>query len=215
MTERLTPKDVEAAGLDDWRLLARALHARFRTGDFATGLRLLNDIGAAAEDANHHPDLDLRYTHLDVALMSHDAIGITQRDVDMARRISELAAAVGVRPQPDKVARLELALDTADKPAQVRFWSAVLGVEAASEDDIIDFSEQIPTLWFQDTEPHEQPRQRFHVDFWVPADVAQGRIQAALAAGGTLVSDAEAPSFWVLADPEGNKVCICTSQGRG
>ncbi|MFI1760772.1 VOC family protein [Streptomyces sp. NPDC020800] len=43
----------------------------------------------------------------------------------------------------------------------------------------------------------------------------QTRIDAALAVGGTLVSDAEAPSFWVLADPEGNRVCLCTWQDRG
>jgi 4a-hydroxytetrahydrobiopterin dehydratase len=48
----------------------------------------------------------------------------------------------------------------------------------------------------------------------VPHDVAEARIAAALAAGGTLVSDAEAPSYWVLADADGNKACICTWQDR-
>jgi 4a-hydroxytetrahydrobiopterin dehydratase len=48
----------------------------------------------------------------------------------------------------------------------------------------------------------------------VPRDQAEARIDAAIAAGGSLVSDAEAPSFWVLADPQGNKACICTSAER-
>ena len=62
-------------------------------------------------------------------------------------------------------------------------------------------------------EPRLQ-RNRFHIDVIVPHDVAAQRIAAALAAGGTLVSDMRAPAFWILADPEGNEACICTWQGR-
>ena len=57
-------------------------------------------------------------------------------------------------------------------------------------------------------------RNRIHLDVDVPHDVAQSRLQAALAAGGTLLDDRAAPAFWVLADPEGNEACICTWQGR-
>jgi 4a-hydroxytetrahydrobiopterin dehydratase len=73
----------------------------------------------------------------------------------------------------------------------------------------------LPTIWFQATDPHETPRQRFHLDIRVPPEVAQQRIAAALDAGGTLVSDERAPAFVVLADPDGNQVCVCTWQGRG
>ena len=69
-------------------------------------------------------------------------------------------------------------------------------------------------LWFQHTDAHETPRQRFHIDLWVPHDVAEERIAAAVAAGGTVVDDNKAPSFVVLADPEGNRACVCTSAGR-
>lgn len=57
-------------------------------------------------------------------------------------------------------------------------------------------------------------RNRIHLDIDVPHDVATARIEAALAAGGTLLSDDAAPAFWVLADAEGNEACICTWQGR-
>ena len=57
-------------------------------------------------------------------------------------------------------------------------------------------------------------RNRIHVDVSVPHDEAAHRIAAALAAGGRLLSDAEAPAFWVLADPEGNEACVTTWQGR-
>ena len=57
-------------------------------------------------------------------------------------------------------------------------------------------------------------RNRIHFDVVVPHDEACRRIEAARAAGGTLVYDAEAPAFWVLADPEGNEACVCTWQAR-
>ena len=60
----------------------------------------------------------------------------------------------------------------------------------------------------------ENPRQRLHVDLWVPHDVAERRIAAAVAAGGRIVDDSEAPSFVVLADGEGNRACVCTVLGR-
>jgi len=72
----------------------------------------------------------------------------------------------------------------------------------------------VPLLWFQHTDAHETPRQRFHVDLWVAPEVAEERIAAAVAAGGQVVDDEKAPSFVVLADPEGNKVCVCTSLSR-
>ena len=57
-------------------------------------------------------------------------------------------------------------------------------------------------------------RNRLHVDVSVPHDEARARLEAALAAGGRLVTDDSAPAYWVLADPEGNEVCISTWQGR-
>jgi 4a-hydroxytetrahydrobiopterin dehydratase len=57
-------------------------------------------------------------------------------------------------------------------------------------------------------------RNRIHFDISVPHDEAHHRIQAALAAGGVLRSDSRAPAFWVLADSEGNEVCVTTWQGR-
>jgi 4a-hydroxytetrahydrobiopterin dehydratase len=69
-------------------------------------------------------------------------------------------------------------------------------------------------LWFQDSDAREPDRQRFHLDITVPPDQARARIDAAVAAGGTVVSTDRAPAVTVIADPEGNHVCICTWQGR-
>ena len=214
-TDTLTPQQVEAEGLADWRVLFQALHARFRTGDFATGLRLVEGIGAAAEEMNHHPDLDLRYGQVHVRLFSHDVFGVTSRDITLARRISELAAGLGVAADPAAVQVLEIALDSADAATIKPFWRAVLGLQDSPlHDELIDGGGILPTLWFQPTEPHDEPRQRFHLDIRVPPDEAFARVEAALAAGGTLVSDDRAPAFWVLADAEGNKACVTTWKGR-
>lgn len=213
---RLTPHEVEAEGLADWRILFAELHARFETGSFARGLELVNRIGAAAEESNHHPDIDLSYSRVVVRLTSHDTGGVTRRDVDLARTISRYAAELGATADPTAVQVLEIGLDTADHAEIKPFWAAVLGLQPSEQDDVelYDGSGRLPTLWFQETDPHEEPRQRFHLDIRVPPEVAEVRIRAALDAGGTLVSDDRAPTFWVLADPQGNKVCVTTWQGR-
>ena len=211
--QKLTAQQVADAGLDDWRLVLGLLRARFATDDFASAARLTQQVGEAAEAANHHPDLDLRWGRLDVAMASHDVGGITSRDLSLARTVSALAAEAGARPGPSTLQELEVAIDTAD-PARIGpFWAAVLDGELEG-DGVRSGTGDVPTLWFQDTEEHDEPRQRFHVDVWVPPEQVQPRIDAAIAAGGTLASDAEAPSFWVLADPDGNKACLCTWQDR-
>ena len=79
---------------------------------------------------------------------------------------------------------------------------------------IVDPAGQLPAIWFQQMDSPRPQRNRIHFDISVPHDEAADRIKAAVAAGGRIVGDAEAPAFWVLADPEGNEVCITTWQGR-
>lgn len=214
-TKKLTGPQIADASLTGWVNLLGGLQTRIRTGDFATGLRVVNAIGAAAEEMNHHPDVDLRYPHVDVRLSSHDAGGITERDVRLARTITDIAAAAGAELDGLATSRLELALDTPDVGRVLPFWAAVMAMEpAANGVDVADPADALPLIWFQDS-GSEEPRQRWHPDVWVDPSQVRLRIDAALAAGGTLVSDEEAPSFWVLADPEGNRVCLCTWQDRG
>src|SRR5690606_40701479 len=94
-----------------------------------------------------------------------------------------------------------------DLAAQTPFWAALLlgDPDAVTDGEIVDKGGLLPTLWFQPTDPHETPRQRFHLDVWVPYDVADERIAAAAAAGGRAVDDSHAPSFTVPADPEAKR----------
>lgn len=216
MSDRLTLADVLAADLPDWRMIRNALYATFRTGDFAAGLALVQQIAAAAEAANHHPDLTLTYPQVDLKLNSHDVGGVTDRDLRLARTISDLAKQAGHAADTGQTV-VEYGLDTHDSGPLARFWAAVLDGEATGEADDVSIVSglHVPDVWFQPSDRlPEPPPQRWHPDVWVPHDAAEERIQSALDAGGTLVDITNAPSFWILADPDGNKVCICTNTDR-
>lgn len=209
-------RDVAAAGLDDWRMLAQGIHARFTTGDFASGLALVAAIGEAAEAANHHPDVTLTYPRVDVMLTSHDVGHVTQRDFDLAASISEAARALGVGADPDSLAQIETALDTPAPAAVQPFWRAAFGYDALDDepDELRDPFGRNINMWFQNS-GSEPDRQRWHYDVFIPGDQVQSRIDAVLAAGGTLVAAYPEHSYWVLADADGNKMCVCTAAGRG
>lgn len=221
--QKLTHDDLLQAGLDDWRKILDRLKARFRTGDFATGLALVDRIGAAAEEAGHHPDVQLTYPEVIVTLSSHDVGGITSRDVDLARRISELASEVGATADAAGLTEVEPALDTQDGGRLAPFYAALLGGEV-QHGGSVDPSGQVPGVWFQEPPrspeetgpelPAQDPEQRWHLDVWVPHDQGEARLQAVLDAGGRLVSDAAAPSYWVVEDADGNRSCICTPLDR-
>jgi 4a-hydroxytetrahydrobiopterin dehydratase len=210
----LTGQQIHDEGLDGWRKVLNKLVVRFETGDFTTGAALVTKIAEAADEANHHPDVDLRYPHLTVTLLSHDVDALTARDVRLARRISELAAAAGVSAAAHAPDVIELALDTADHDKLSPFYKALLGYDAHAGDDLVDPADRTPSLWFQSSDSDAADRQRWHLDVSVPHDVAEARIKAVIDAGGKLVDDGAAPAFWVLEDPDGNRSCICTWQAR-
>ena len=218
--QKLTLTEVAEAGLEDWRPVLGELRARFTTGNFATGLAFVDRIGAAAEQANHHPDLRLAYTEVLVSLSSHDVGGITVRDLDLARRISGFAAEAGIGADPAGISVVELGLDTADGGRLGGFYAALLGARADG-DQVVDASGQVPALWFQEPGedgpalPEPATEQRWHLDVWMPPEAAERRLQAVLDAGGRLVSDAAAPSYWVVEDADGNRSCLCTDLDRG
>ena len=109
---------------------------------------------------------------------------------------------------------MEIAIDAMDIAAIRPFWRAVMGYVDAEDGSLYDPLGQGLAVWFQQMDEPRTQRNRIHFDVSVPHDEAAARIEATLAAGGVLVSDAESPAFWILADVEGNEVCICSWQGR-
>ena len=211
---------VVAEDLADWRFFLNRLHARFKTGSFVQGLELVTRITEAAEAADHHPDVVLTYPQVDVTLSSHDVGGVTSRDLDLARTISGFAAEAGAPADTSGLTQVEPGLDAAAPEQLGAFYAALLGGKVNDQGEPVDPSGQVPGLWFQRSEPGEsslpaqEPAQRWHLDVWVPHDEGEQRLRAVLDAGGRLVSDAEAPSFWVVEDAEGNRSCICTRLDR-
>ncbi|MDP9117059.1 MAG: 4a-hydroxytetrahydrobiopterin dehydratase [Actinomycetota bacterium] len=214
---KLTTQEILDAGLGDWRKLAQALHARYLIADYRVGAAFVAAVAAAAESARHHPDLRMTYGAVDVSVCTHeDGLWVTDEDVDLAGTISEIARHHGLRAEPGGVTQLEIALDTASEDRIAPFWSVLLTASAENRiyDSVFDPTGKVPSLWFQGTDEHAEPRQRWHFDLWLAPEVAEDRIAAALGAGGVLVDDAQAPSFTVLADPDGNRVCVCTCLDR-
>lgn len=224
----LKGEQIAAAGLTDWRKLAQGIHARYLVDDFGAGARFVTAVGAAGESVGHHPRVTIGKGHVDLELVSDDAIyhdddgtelvveWVTQTDVDLARRITEIASDQGLIADPASVSEIELGLDTADSAAVAPMWARLLTGNAASQgrgtpgDEIRDATVRVPNLWFGDAADSDAARQRFHVEVYVAAEVLERRIAAAVAAGGTIVDDSETPRMTVLADSEGNRAVLCT-----
>lgn len=207
----------DAVDARHWRVLLGRLRATFRADDFAQGAAFVARVAEAADAANHHPDVLLRWGQVTVTTSSHDVAGLTQRDVDLAATVSALADELGLTGDVPRSELLEVAIDALDIPAVRPFWKAVLAYEDQPGDDengIVDPAGEGPAFWFQQMDEPRPQRNRIHLDVTVPHDQAQARIDAAVAAGGRLLSDTRAPAFWVLADPEGNEACVCTWQAR-
>jgi 4a-hydroxytetrahydrobiopterin dehydratase len=217
--DKLSTQEILDAKLDDWRKLAQALHARYRIADFRAAAAFALAVAEAAEAAGHLPDIKMTQDVVDVSLCTReDGLWVTEKDIGMARKISEIARQQGATPEPSGVTQIELALDTPDDARVAPFWSALLTGSPDNNiyDSVFDPTGRVPSLWFQGSAAgeHETPRQRWHFDLWLAPEVTEERIAGAVAAGGSVVYDDEAPSFTVLADPDGNRVCVCSYLGR-
>ncbi len=215
MSDLITPKQFhEADGVDDWRVLWAVAFAVFRTGDFAKSLMLVEEIGRLAEAAGHHPDLNVRGGAVEVRLVTKEHWSLTDVDLSLAQQISRAAKALNIKADPANTRTWEFALDALDVDKVRNFWCAVLGYVMVGDSDIGDPDDLYPPVYVQQMDVMRTGRNRIHIDVGVPHDQAEARVAAALAAGGTLVSDKFAPMHWTLADPEGNEVDIATWVGR-
>jgi 4a-hydroxytetrahydrobiopterin dehydratase len=217
----------DAVGELGWRLILGAVQTHVVVASLVSAAAVATvAAGAAGPDGDGHLDIDVRADRAVLRLIDTAAGATTGRDLRLARQITEALAVQGFTTTPgvgEVVAQeLEIAIDAMDIAAIRPFWKAVTGYidepgpldQPAGGPALVDPLHRSPTIWFQQMDASRPQRNRIHFDIDVPHDTAPARLAAALAAGGTLLSDARAPAFWVLADPEGNEACLCTWQAR-
>jgi pterin-4a-carbinolamine dehydratase len=137
---------IAQAGLTDWRKLAQGLHARYLTADFGAGARFVTAVGEAGDAIGHHPRVSMGPAHVDLKLVTDDAIyrddddgteyvieWVTQQDVDLARRVTQIAADLGLAADPASVSDIELGLDTARSATIAPVWAALLTGDAEAQ----------------------------------------------------------------------------------
>ena len=210
----LTPaqtRSVLAGG--DFLHLEGALYATYRTPDFATAVRLVDAVAADAEALDHHPDVKLGYGTVEFELQSHDVGGVTERDLRLALRIQELAAEQHAEATRLVPSRADVAIDCSDAEAVRPFWRVGLGYREFGPADDLELRDPRgvgPKVWFQHMEIPRTERNRIHLDVYVPVADCEERVADIIDVGGVLLTDEHAPDWWVLADPEGNELCVCS-----
>ncbi len=220
-TDRLTRTQVsDAVSGHGWRFILDLARTDVPVRSLAEAAQVAACvISEAGPDADEHLWFDARADRVILSVCSRRLGYVTPFDVELVQRLSGALGARGWRCEPSTTQALELAIDALDAAAIRPFWKAVLDYvdetgSAGPADALVDPRGQGPAIWFQHMDVPRAQRNRIHFDLSLPHDVAEARLAAALAAGGTLVNDAEARAFWVLADPEGNEVCLCTWQDR-
>jgi 4a-hydroxytetrahydrobiopterin dehydratase len=78
------------SALPEWKIVSGELTRTFQFKDFRAALSFVNCVGELAEEAGHHPDIDIRYNRVRLGLVTHDAGGITAKDFDLAARAEKL-----------------------------------------------------------------------------------------------------------------------------
>jgi 4a-hydroxytetrahydrobiopterin dehydratase len=222
MTDFITPGQFHAAeGTADWRVLGEGAHAFFRTRSLAESAKLIDAIGAlpGVDTEGNVPEIDVRKGGVTVRLLTKaaDGYGMSTRDVERASAISAAARNLGLSADPS-VVRSFLVIPGARSGADVMpFWEAALGYirrPDSPEEDLVDPEDRLPGFWFEDMqELRGDGGGAIHVALWLPYELAEARVAAALGAGGRLVRD-RSPMWWTLADSAGNEIDISTVQGR-
>ena len=134
---------------------------------------------------------------------------LSQRDVELARRISVEARRLQLEPDPSQVQAIGIAVAQPSGSDVGPFWAAVLGYRSLGVgEDVVDRHRRHPHIAFQPLRTDTPGRGRTHIDVSVPADQAEARVAAALAAGGRLADQTHAPLWWTLASPENHGVDI-------
>jgi 4a-hydroxytetrahydrobiopterin dehydratase len=196
-----------AEDLTDWVVLHGGPTAVFQTENLADAAELAQAIAQL-------PGLDGTPAHMSIVTKSltirltREVWNTEVEHIELAREISKIAKSLGAVAEPSLVQEVQFAIAAKPDAIDVGFWRAVLGYQPMLDDAGIDPLGISSNVWMQDLDPNKPLRHAMHIDVSVSKEQAQSRVEAAVAAGGVIVESSESPSWWVLADRSGNKVCV-------
>jgi len=207
----ITPAEFHrAADVSDWRVTATGPQAVFAASSLAAAADLVAPIVAAAERTGILPDIDVRPEAVVVRVPNRTDDGIPAAATVFAAAVSQAAAERGLTADPSRAQAIGIYV-AQHSEADVRpFFTAALGYDPFGDTDAVDPLRSGPQLAFNPITGDVPSRGRTHFDVFVPADQAQARVDAALAAGGRLVDDSHAPAWWSLASPDNHGVDIAS-----
>ena len=201
-------KDFLAADrVTDWVVLHGGATAVFRVASLDEGARLAVALAAVPGLSGAGVLLTVADTQLTVRL-TRDVWGLEAGHAELARAVSAVARAQGATADRAAVQEVQVALAAKADSIDLGFWRAVLGYEGKADDNGVDPLGHGSTVWMQELDVAKPLRHAMHLDVSVAREQAEARMLAAVAAGGRVVDESEAPSAWILADRAGNKVCI-------
>ena len=207
MSEKGWRAFLAAEGLEDWVVLHGGPTAVFKTESFAEAANLANSIAQLPQLEATQTQLNIVYGRLTVRL-TREVWRIEIEHIDLARAISRIAQSLGVAADVGLVQEVQIAISAKPAAIDLDFWRAVLGYDPMVGDNAIDPLGNSSTVWMQDLDEGKALKHAMHLDVSVSRQHAEARVAAAVKAGGVVVDDSHAPSFWILADRSGNKVCI-------
>jgi 4a-hydroxytetrahydrobiopterin dehydratase len=197
-----------AEGVDDWVVLHGGATAVFRVGSLGEAARLAEAVAKAPGIAGAGVLLTLADTGVTVRL-SRDIWNLEPPHVQLARAVSAVARQHGAIPDRAAVQEVQVAIAAKRDAIDVGFWRAVLGYTPVADVNAVDPLGHGSTVWMQELDQAKPLRHAMHIDVFVARERVKARLETAVAAGGRIVDESHAPSYWTLADRAGNRVCIC------
>ena len=200
----------------DWRIVSDGACAFYRISSLVQAAMFVSALAQIAGLSEHMYGIDVRRDNVTVRVVTlrEDYMGMTTRDLELARRISDVAREQGLEADPSQIQSLLIVPGAPDIKKVMPFWQAVMGYVPrpdSVEEDLIDPRDRGNAMWFEQMEEARPGGLgAIHLAVWMPLEETQKRVDAALAAGGHLVRDDYAPAWWTLADEYGNEVDVAT-----
>lgn len=205
MTEAGWKAFVTAEGVADWVVLHGGPTAAFRTASLQEAAQLAAAIAEVPGLEDARSVLTVADQNVSVRL-TRDLWGVEPGHIEVAQTVSTIARKHGATADRALVQEVQLAIAAQPEGIDVPFWRAVLGYRLLADDAATDPLGHSSTVWLQELDPAKPLRHAMHVDVSVAREHVAARVDAAIAAGGTVVDQSR--QHWTLSDRAGNRVCV-------